>query len=66
MLKKKQSKADAKAELRLHKFLDLWKKHVLHELKLHHHMKTGKKSLEHHIKESIKIHEKLLKELKKI
>ena len=53
-------------ERRLHRFLDLWKKHVVHELKLHHHMKAGKKTLEHHIKQSIKIHQDLLKELKKL
>ena len=57
---------EKKAEKRLHKFLDLWKSHVVHELKLHHHLKAGKKTLEHHIKQSIKIHEKLLKELKKL
>lgn len=51
---------------KLDKFLNVWKAHVKHELRLHHHMRAGKKTLAHHVKQSIVIHKKLLEKLRKL
>lgn len=55
-----------KAEKKLHKFMDAWKRHIHDEIAIHRELLEGKRDLGKHLEDTIKIHEKFVKELKKI
>ncbi|MEM4255469.1 MAG: hypothetical protein QXR53_04055 [Candidatus Norongarragalinales archaeon] len=54
------------AEKRLHKFIDAWKRHIHDEIRIHKDLLSGKRGLEKHLDETISIHARFLKQLKKI
>lgn len=55
-----------KAEAKMHKFMDAWKKHIHDEIRIHRELLEGKRNLGKHLDDTIKIHEKFVKELRKI
>ncbi len=55
-----------KAEKKLHKFMDAWKRHIHDEIAIHRELLEGKRNLGKHLDDTIKIHEKFIKELRKI
>lgn len=54
------------SEKRMHKFMDVWKRHIHDEIRIHRDLLAGKHGFDKHLDETISIHAKFLKDLKKI
>ncbi len=57
---------DRQAEIRFHRFLDLWNAHIHEQINVHRKILQGKQSLKQHVEQTKKIHQKFLKQLGKI
>lgn len=50
----------------MHHFMNVWKKHIHDEIRIHKDLLAGKHGFDKHLDETITIHAQFLKELRKI
>lgn len=61
----KKTKGERELVKKFHEFAHIWREHAADEVRIHKQMVGGHRNLKRHVRETIRIHKKLLTKLKK-